>query len=102
VETRLSKLIATFSSILYNILEKEVHKMPQISLYVDTKTLKKIEKAAELSNTSISKWVTGKLTEHLEQNWPDSFKNLYGSIEDNSFCAETIKDFSMDAERENL
>ncbi len=39
--------------------------MPQISLDVDTKTLNKIEKAAELRNTSISKWVTGKLAEHL-------------------------------------
>jgi hypothetical protein len=76
--------------------------MPQISLYVDTKTLKKIEKAAELNNTSISKWVTGKLAEHLEQNWPDNFINLYGAIDDNSFCAETIKDFSPDAERETL
>ncbi len=76
--------------------------MPQISLYVDAKTLNKIEKAAELSNSSISKWVTSKLAEHLEQNWPDSFGNLYGSIDDNSFCAETIKDFSMDAEREDL
>lgn len=76
--------------------------MPQLSLYVDVKTLKKIEKAAELSNTSISKWVTGKLAEHLEQNWPENFVSLYGSIDDNSFCTETIKDFSMDTEREEL
>ncbi len=52
--------------------------MPHISLYVNTETLKKIEIAAELNNTSISKWVT------------------------DSFCAETIKDFSPDAERETL
>ncbi len=76
--------------------------MPQLSLYVDVKTLKKIEKAAELNNTSISKWVTGKLAEHLEQNWPENFGSLYGSIDDNSFCAESIKDFSIDAEREEL
>ena len=41
--------------------------MPQISLYLDTETLEKIEKAAELDNISISKWVTGKLIEHLKK-----------------------------------
>ena len=76
--------------------------MPQLSLHVDEKTLRKIEKAAKLNNTSISKWVTGKLAEHLEQNWPDSFRNLYGSIDDDSFCAETIKDFSRGLERKDL
>ncbi len=76
--------------------------MPQLSLYVDAETLKKIEKAAELENTSISKWVTGKLTEYLEKNWPENYRNLYGSIDDNSFCAENIRDFSRDAEREEL
>ncbi len=76
--------------------------MPQLSLYVDAETLRKIEKAAELENTSISKWVTGKLTEYLEKNWPENYRSLYGSIDDNSFCAETIKDFSNGAEREEL
>ncbi len=76
--------------------------MPQISLYLDAETLKKIEKAAELDNTSISKWVTGKLIEHLEKNWPENYKSLYGSIDDNSFCAEAIKDFSHDTDREEL
>ena len=76
--------------------------MPQLSLYVDAETLKKIEKAAELEHTSISKWVTSKIAEHLEKNWPENYKSLYGSIDDNSFCAETIKDFSGDTEREEL
>ena len=76
--------------------------MPQLSLYVDAETLKKIENAAELENTSISKWVTGKLAEYLEKNWPENYRSLYGSIDDNSFCAEAIKDFSSDAEREEL
>lgn len=76
--------------------------MPQLSLYVDSETLKKIEKAAELEDTSISKWVKGKLAEHLEKSWPENYRSLYGSIDDNSFCAETIKDFSSDAEREEL
>ncbi len=76
--------------------------MPQLSLYLDAETLKRIEKAAELNNTSISKWVTGKLAEHLGKNWPENYQSLYGSIDDDSFCAETIKDFVNDAEREEL
>jgi len=76
--------------------------MPQISLYIDEKTLKKIEEAAQLENVSISKWVSGKLAEHLEKNWPDNYTSLFGSITDDSFCAETIKDFTTDIDREEL
>ena len=76
--------------------------MPQLSLYLDAETLKKIEKAAALENTSISKWVSGKLVEHLGKNWPDNFSSLYGSVDDNTFCAETIKDFLGDIKREDL
>lgn len=76
--------------------------MPQISLYINDKTLKKIEKAAQLENTSISKWVSGKLAEHLENDWPDNYSSLFGSIKDDSFCAETIKDFTTDIDREKL
>lgn len=76
--------------------------MPQISLYIDNKTLKKIETAAQLENTSISKWVSGKLAEHLENDWPDNYSSLFGSINDDSFCAETIKEFPTDIAREGL
>ncbi len=76
--------------------------MPQLSLYLDEKTLKKVEKAARLENTSISKWVTGKLKEHLENDWPDNYSSLFGSIRDECFCAEAIADFADDACREDL
>jgi hypothetical protein len=76
--------------------------MPQLSLYLDDKTLKKVEKAAKIENTSISKWVTGKLKEHLENEWPDNYSSLFGSISDESFCAEAIADFANDASREKL
>jgi len=76
--------------------------MPQLSLYLDEKTLSKIEKAAKLENTSISKWVAGKLKKHLENDWPDSYSSLFGSITDESFCAESIDDFDDDTAREEL
>ncbi|MBM4236599.1 MAG: toxin-antitoxin system, antitoxin component [Firmicutes bacterium] len=66
--------------------------MPQLSIYLDAETIKKIEKAAAIENTSISKWVSARLTGHLENKWPDNYSNLFGSIKDDSFCVELLKD----------
>ena len=76
--------------------------MPQLSIYLDAETIKKIEKAAEIENTSISKWVSVRLTGHLENRWPVNYGSLFGSIKDDSFSVESIKDFSDDAKREEL
>ena len=59
--------------------------MPQLSLYFDDATLKLVEKAAQHSNTSISRWVRGKVLESLENEWPEGYFTLFGSIEDHSF-----------------
>ena len=59
--------------------------MPQLSLYIDEKTLHKIETAAQLEHVSISKYVVRKLNESMFNAWPDNFKKLYGSIDDDSF-----------------
>ena len=76
--------------------------MPQLSIYLDAETIKKIEKAAAIENTSISKWVSVRLTGHLENRWPVNYGSLFGSIKDDSFSVESIKDFSDDAKREEL
>ncbi len=76
--------------------------MPQLSIYLDAETIKKIEKAAEIENTSISKWVRVRLTGHLDNSWPENYFSLFGSIKDDSFCAESINDFSEDVKREEL
>jgi hypothetical protein len=78
--------------------------MPQLSLYIDAKTLSKLQEAAKINNTSVSKWVNKKLKEELLHNWPDNYQSLFGSINDESFTAEHINDlsFSDDAEREPL
>ena len=59
--------------------------MPQLSLYLDDGTLKMVEKAAKLSNTSISKWVRSKVIQSLENEWPDGYFELFGSTGDASF-----------------
>ncbi|MCG6146531.1 toxin-antitoxin system, antitoxin component [Leptospira bandrabouensis] len=74
--------------------------MPQLSLYIDQDTLKKIELAAKKEKVSISQWVKGKLQSSFEKKWPENFFQLYGSIEDNSFNKPESLDFKNDNKRE--
>ncbi|TGK79280.1 toxin-antitoxin system, antitoxin component [Leptospira noumeaensis] len=74
--------------------------MPQLSLYIDQDTLKKIELAAKKEKVSISQWVKGKLQSSFEKKWPENFFQLYGSIEDNSFNKPDFLDFKNDNKRE--
>ncbi len=76
--------------------------MPQLSLYIDAETLAKIETAAKINNTSISKWVTERLKESLTMSWPENYQYLFGSITDETFSIERVKDFQSDLERERL
>lgn len=76
--------------------------MPQLSLYFDDGTLKMVEKAAKLSNTSISKWVRSKVIQSLENEWPDGYFDLFGSIGDTSFDAPAEPDRINAAPREEL
>ncbi len=76
--------------------------MPQLSLYIDETTLKKIETAAKFEQVSISKYVVRKLNESMSKSWPENYQDLYGSVADESFIAERTKDFSDDILREEL
>ena len=59
--------------------------MPQLSLYINQDTLKKIEMATKDNKISISKWVSNKLETSLLDSWPDNYFDLFGSIIDDSF-----------------
>lgn len=76
--------------------------MPQLSLYIDEDTLQKIETGAKMNKTSVSKFVSAALKEHFAKSWPEGYKNIFGSITDDSFAEPASIDFSFDAERENL
>ena len=76
--------------------------MPQLSLYIDKDTLKKLETAAKLERLSISKYVVQKLNESLNKAWPKNYRNLFGSIKDESFNVQRQNDFSKDLPRESL
>jgi hypothetical protein len=76
--------------------------MPQLSLYIDADILKKIEVAAKIDKKSISKWVSERLGESFENNWPANYESLFGCIDDDTFNVENNQVFSTDAKRESL
>ena len=76
--------------------------MPQLSLYIDKKTLSKLEIAAEIEHLSLSKYAVKKLNESMHAKWPDKYENLFGSVDDSSFNIVRDVDFKDDAEREDL
>lgn len=76
--------------------------MPQISLYIDEATLKKVENAARKNRISISKWVAQQLRARLEAVYPANFSDLFGSISDDSFKRPEQADLTVDAPREEF
>jgi hypothetical protein len=76
--------------------------MPQISLYIDEKTLKKVETAALKQHVSISKWVAEQLKNRVEPIYPLGFERLFGSITDDTFIEPKELASTVDAVRENI
>ena len=76
--------------------------MPQLSIYIDEKTLKQIEIAAKIEHLSISKYAVKKLIESMHSKWPEHYEELYGAMKDDTFNVERIDSFKNDAPREEL
>jgi len=76
--------------------------MPQISLYVDEKTLQQIENAAKSEKKSISKWVSSKLKSSLQNRWPEGYFNLFGGIKDDTFTEPEDLPENKNLEREQI
>ena len=76
--------------------------MPQLSLYIDENTLKKIELAAKIEKISISKLVVQKLNESFQDKWPENFEKLFGSITDKTFDILEKMSYENDLKREEL
>jgi hypothetical protein len=64
--------------------------MPQISLYIDEKTLKKVKSAATQQNLSISKWVAEQIKAKINPEYTADFKNLFGSTK-NSVLQDPVE-----------
>jgi hypothetical protein len=76
--------------------------MPQISLYIDETTLKKVENAALRQHVSISKWVAEQIRTRIEPAYPAHFEELFGSITDDSFTRRKEPPFSSDIKRKGF
>ncbi len=74
--------------------------MPQISLYIDEQTLKKIKNAASRQHVSISKWVAEQIRARVEPVYPANFETLFGSITDESFTRPEDISFQKDSKRD--
>jgi hypothetical protein len=73
--------------------------MPQISLYIDEKTLKMVENAASRQHVSISKWVAEQIRTRIVPTYPAGFEDLFGSISDETFAAPSRVGFDADTKR---
>ncbi len=76
--------------------------MPQISLYIDESTMKRLEKAARQQRLSISKWVVQQIRTSLDNFYPADFGGLFGSIADDNFVGPAQPDFADESKREEL
>lgn len=76
--------------------------MSQLTIYLDDESIRKIENAAALEKSSVSKWVKSKLIQSLENQWPTNYFGLLGSLAHDDFPAASKLDFSQDAPRESL
>jgi hypothetical protein len=76
--------------------------MPQISLYIDEKTLKKVEHAARRQHVSISKWVAEQIRAKVDPVYPVDYEKLFGSISDDTFVRPAEPLPALDIQREDL
>jgi len=76
--------------------------MPQISLYIDESTLKKVEGAAARQHVSISKWVAEQIRAKVEPTYPVGFEQLFGSLREDELIRPAQGNSADDTKRESL
>lgn len=59
----------------------EEDNMPQLAIYLDEKTAKKLDEVVQASGKSRSKWVADLIKSRLEDDWPEGFFDLAGAWE---------------------
>ena len=76
--------------------------MPQVLLYIDETTLKKVKNAAMRQHVSISKWVAEQIRARVESVYPVDYESLFGSINDDTFVEPQEFSSGADANRESI
>ena len=77
--------------------------MPQLSLYIDDKTMSAVRRNAKLQNSSLSQYVVGVLRKTaVDGGWPTGYWSLAGAVEDDGFVRPEQPPFEDDAPRASL
>lgn len=76
--------------------------MPQITIYLDEKTEKKMKAITKSIKISQSKWITYLIKEKLRDDWPESILNLSGAWKDFPSADELRKSLDKDIKRERI
>ena len=76
--------------------------MPQLSIYLDKDTMKKIGDAAKAGHLSLSKWVRNKLTRNLKSHWPEDYFELFGALKEGDIERPAALSPLDDSPRESL
>jgi hypothetical protein len=74
--------------------------MPQVSLYIDLDTLRRVEKRAQQDEVSVSKWVGTCIKKSISDEYPESFLKLCGALKDVPFEIPPQGKFENDSLRE--
>jgi hypothetical protein len=84
------------------MLVGEVIAMPQVSIYLDQGTLKKVRARARADGTSVSKWVRSRIDRDVHRDWPPGYFDLCGILKDVDIERPDQGSFGQDAPREKL
>ena len=76
--------------------------MPQVTIYLDKDTQKRVRKAARAEGVSVSKWIAASLRAKTESTWPKAFLDLAGAFPDFPTLAGLRRYGRGDAKRETL
>lgn len=72
--------------------------MPQLSLYIDDKTMGELRKSADEQRVSLSRYARTVIQERERSAWPDAFWRTYGALNDDSFVAPEELDAALDGD----
>lgn len=75
---------------------------PQISLYFDEVLYKEVKCAAKKKEVSISSFVSEIVKEHLDDEWPEGYFDLIGSLRDDPLGLPEELPWELDSPREEL
>ena len=59
--------------------------MPQLTIYVDARTIERVGAAAKAAHCSVSRWVRDTLVDAIERGWPPGYFDLFGSLAETDF-----------------